>query len=241
VVAPAVSRALRIACCVALFSPAWVNAQQESASVPVLSPGSIELSAFAGFSLGQSFTGFNSNIFNAGLTPQNVATRSSNGSVGGSVRVYASHRFLFGGEVSYIGGGHIAFNEDISQNLSPPITQASLLAHSSAILATGGVRYLIPISRRSHFIPYVSGGAGALIVRDHLTETILGNSQALLNASNLLFSGVENITHAAGYGDAGVSYYFSERAGIMFEGSGIRAGGLPFFGRVAIGMFVKLR
>jgi hypothetical protein len=208
--------------------------QQQSASVPVLSPGNVQLSAFGGFNLGQSFTGFNTSIFNAGLTPQDLASRTSNGSVGGAARVSVTSRFIIGVEGSYVGGGHLVFTQDIVQNTTPPLTQVSFSAHSSGLIATAGARYMFPISRRSHFIPYLTAAGGALIVRDHLSSATTGN------APNGLFSGLAVLARPIGYGAAGADYYFSERAGLTLEGGAFHAQGFSTFGRLSVGVFVKI-
>jgi hypothetical protein len=209
--------------------------QQQSASVPVLSPGNVQLSAFGGFNLGQSFTGFDTSIFNAGLTPQDLASRTSNGSVGGAARVNVTARLTLGVEVSYVGGGHLAFTQDIVQNTTPPLTQISLIAHSSGVIATGGGRYMFPISRRNHFIPYLTAAGGALIVRDHLSSATTGNEP------NGLFSGLAVLARPIGYAAVGADYYFSERAGLTVEGGPFRAEGFSTFARLSVGVFVKIR
>lgn len=151
-------RGARFAC---LLAFAVAARGQESSSVPVLSRGDVELSGFGGFNVGQSFTRVSTTAFRAGLSPLNIVTPSSNGSIGGAGRVSISKRFLVDAEISYVGGGHLIFNQDYVLNQTPLIEQrVSVDAHSSAVLATGGGRYLFPTSRRSHLVPFVGGGEG---------------------------------------------------------------------------------
>ncbi|HEY3836976.1 MAG TPA: hypothetical protein VGL72_10410 [Bryobacteraceae bacterium] len=220
-----------------LLPDCLLKAEDQSASVPILSKGDIQGFGFGGFSFAQTFNRLSTTEERAGLTPVGPAVPSSNGSIGGGVGISVlSPRLVLQAEGSYIGGGHLIFNQDYILNQLPlQTTRASIDAHSSGVLATLGAQFLFPLSAKSHLVPYVSAGAGMLRVSDHLKQAVVGSTPGQT------FSGNAQTTHGVGYLAAGGYYYFGERVGVFIEGRGIQGAGISAFGRIAVGMFVKLR
>lgn len=213
-----------------------LRAQQESSSVPVLSRGNIQAFAFGGFTVGGSFNRISTTEFRAGLTPVNLTTPSSNGSIGGGIDANLTRRLAVEGDVSYVGGSHLIFNQDYIPDQAPLQTiRASINAHSSGILGTAGGQYLLPHSRKGHLVPYLGAGGGILSVSTHLQQSVIGTQPGQS------FSGSTRYNYGVGYFAAGTYYYFGERIGLMVEGRGYDGPSLSISGRLSIGMFFEIR
>lgn len=208
------------------------RAQDQSASVPVISRGDVQALAFGGFDLGQSFTRVSTPVAGQLVT----LSPSSNGSIGGGGNLAFTTHWLAEGEGAYIGGSHIIYNSDSVLNQSPPTTQRnSIDAHSSAVLSSGGIRYQTRIPQSNHLLLYSAAGSGALRVRDHLKVAQIGGPPGGT------YSEAAATTYAVFYAALGVDYYFSERVGIFVDGRVVRGPSVETFGRLSIGFFLKIR
>jgi hypothetical protein len=197
----------------------------QNVSVPLA--GEIELAGVGGFNAGAVASRVSSAAFGAGLAPVDFITPTSNGTVGGQIAISIRTRLLVTEEFSYVAGGRVIFNEDFTLNQLPLTSQQiSVNGHSSALLATAGIRYRIPLERAQRFLPYAGVSVGGLRNHVALSQSIIGESPGET------FSGSAATFHPLGEFSAGVRYYFSEKVGILTEGGAFRGPDVPLFGRV---------
>src|SRR5712691_8694999 len=129
--------------------------------VAIVRTGDLHIGGFGGFNFIGGVNRISTTAFSAGLTPAQLLTPNTNGSVGAQVDYSFTRRFAIQADYSYQAGGSLHFNRDYTlDEAQARLRRIAVDAHSSARIGNVSVLMRLPLQKASRMVPYMAVGAG---------------------------------------------------------------------------------
>ncbi len=203
--------------------------------VAIVREGDLHIQGFGGFTFIGGVNRISTTALSSGLTPAQLLTPNTNGSIGVQVDYSFTRRFMVQADYSYLAGGSLAFNRDyVLDETTSRLRRVSVDAHSSARIGNVSLLVRLPLVRSPRLVPYAGVGAGFVRTHFELKQAVVGD------APGQTFSGSTKANDLVGSAGAGTRYYFTERLGLTVDLRFFAGPGTRTLGRASVGVFFKV-
>src|SRR5690349_8031156 len=114
--------------------------------VAIVRSGDLHIQGMGGFNLVGGVNRVSTTALGAGLTPSQLLTPNTNGSIGIQADYSFLRRLSVQVDYSYLAGGSLGFNNDYVLDESPPrLRRVAVDAHSSARIGSGTLLIRLPL------------------------------------------------------------------------------------------------